>query len=270
MNSSALPNMQEINFLGSSSFRDNQIIEYLRSNSQFDGLLSGLLGFSPNPSQIPSNFSNLPPNNYQAIANSSACFEGVPTPDVLNRNNPHLSLSYAIQDPKPIPALVSASPECSAVKKMESMINPTDISTHSSTSTTFEAWGEVMDDEASESYWKDIIKRTYISPLSLPIRTIEEVDIPKLGFDKRKGMTKNTSAAKRRATPTMANRNLLYMRAENFQFSGSWLLRQPSLVPPAMAGDTAQGSSVELYDETKARTAGLVDVQTATPRGIIC
>ncbi|KAF8379052.1 hypothetical protein HHK36_028479 [Tetracentron sinense] len=159
MNTSALPNMEAINLLGSAPFRDNQLNEYLGSNSQFEGLLNGLHGFYPNPTQIPSNFTNFgAPSDYQAIANSNVCFEGGPTPDVLNSNNHHFSGSYSDPTPiTPIPALISASPEYSMVNQMESKINPTDISTHSTTSTTFEAWGELMDDDANESYWKDIL-----------------------------------------------------------------------------------------------------------------
>lgn len=57
-----------------------------------------------------------------------------------------------------IPALASASPEPG--NQLEKKTGPVhDISSNpSSTSTTFEAWGELMDDEATESYWRDLIE----------------------------------------------------------------------------------------------------------------
>ncbi|CAM8985050.1 unnamed protein product [Rhodiola kirilowii] len=81
-----------------------------------------------------------------------------------------------------IPALVSAaSPECGinningtlGVDKMSIYQNPsTDVSNpaSSTTSTTFEAWGDhqMVDDEPSESYWKDIIDQA--SSSSWPVR----------------------------------------------------------------------------------------------------
>jgi myb proto-oncogene protein len=52
--------------------------------------------------------------------------------------------------------LVSASPECSSANT----INPNDIISNPSnaTSTTFEAWRNLMDDGANDNYWIDIIE----------------------------------------------------------------------------------------------------------------
>ncbi|KAJ1406695.1 SANT/Myb domain [Sesbania bispinosa] len=50
-----------------------------------------------------------------------------------------------------LPNLVSASPECSKVKVPNECSNP------SSTSTTFEMWGDFMCEEVSDAYWKDLI-----------------------------------------------------------------------------------------------------------------
>ncbi|KAK9120552.1 hypothetical protein Syun_018169 [Stephania yunnanensis] len=54
----------------------------------------------------------------------------------------------------------STSPECSTANQTESnKVNPNDISTHSSTSTTFDPWGEFnLGDETSDHYWNDIIE----------------------------------------------------------------------------------------------------------------
>ncbi|XP_034711380.1 transcription factor MYB53-like [Vitis riparia] len=74
---------------------------------------------------------------YQAMENSKVCAGN-------NNDGDELGSLYAI------PALVSASPEPSTVNQKEKKIEPAhDISNPSSTSTTFEAWGELMDDEPS-------------------------------------------------------------------------------------------------------------------------
>ncbi|XP_014523159.1 transcription factor MYB41-like [Vigna radiata var. radiata] len=56
-----------------------------------------------------------------------------------------------------LPKLVSASPECSTGKHMENMVNPNEFSDPSSTSTTFEMWGDFMYEEVTDAYWKDLI-----------------------------------------------------------------------------------------------------------------
>ncbi|KAF3449392.1 hypothetical protein FNV43_RR10120 [Rhamnella rubrinervis] len=63
----------------------------------------------------------------------------------------------------PIPELVSPSPGTSGSNQMESNKSDHDhqayMSAQSSpTSNMFEAWDKLMDDEASESYWKDILE----------------------------------------------------------------------------------------------------------------
>ncbi|XP_034674156.1 transcription factor MYB41-like isoform X2 [Vitis riparia] len=106
----------------------------------------------PNPGVTPGSH-----NDYQAISNSWACIGGGFGSEVHNFNNNCSSSSYDIQAEQPLPALVSVSPECSSVNQTESKMNLPCISTHSSTSNIFEAWGELMDDETSVSYWKDIL-----------------------------------------------------------------------------------------------------------------
>nr|BAC75671.1 transcription factor MYB101 [Lotus japonicus] len=56
-----------------------------------------------------------------------------------------------------LPNLVSASPQCSTVKEMENKVNPNECSNPSSTSTTFEMWGDFMCEEVNDDYWKDLI-----------------------------------------------------------------------------------------------------------------
>jgi len=70
-----------------------------------------------------------------------------------------LGAPYSFSTPlDSLPNLVSASPECSTGKQMENKVNPNEFSDPSSTSTTFEMWGDFMYEEASDAYWKDLIE----------------------------------------------------------------------------------------------------------------
>ncbi|XP_042507806.1 transcription factor MYB41-like [Macadamia integrifolia] len=169
VNSSAPANMEAINLLGlTSHLRDYRLNEYLQSSqTQFQGLLNNPLSLAPNPNQMQSSFSNLG-------APQSTSWEGGPSWTVLeNENNicnDNLnSSSYAFPLVNPTCASVSASPESSTANQMENkIINPNEISAHSSTSTTFDALGEFnLDDETSDFCWTDLINQT--SNLSWPI-----------------------------------------------------------------------------------------------------
>ncbi|KAK9271589.1 hypothetical protein L1049_001951 [Liquidambar formosana] len=156
---SPTPNMEAMNLFGTAPLREHQLYEFLRLNSQFEGLANGQVNFPLEGNQILSNLLNLEvPSDYQHTAISKEFTRH-------NDNNQLGTNSYVIPTANPpIPPLVSASPECSAVNQMENKINPNDMSNPSSTSTTFEAWGELMDDEGSDSYWKDIINQASSSP----------------------------------------------------------------------------------------------------------
>ncbi|KAA8540152.1 hypothetical protein F0562_026844 [Nyssa sinensis] len=154
------PTMEALNLLGSVPVlvdhdHQQQLYEYLRLNyNQFE---EGLIGSSPigypNPStQIPSTFPNLQQvNDHHQPANSN--YQPRASSKDYNR------LFNAIPTANSIPALVS---DCSTVNEMESKVSPNEISNPSSTSTSFEAWRElmVMDDEAGDSYWRDLIDQT--------------------------------------------------------------------------------------------------------------
>lgn len=145
-----LPNTKESNLLGSNF-------------SPFEGILNVASTSYSNPNFTPPEFLNpvvtqQPPNEFQAIANSWECYEDGFSSEVLNINNNSLSNSYEIQTEKPLPELVSVSPECSGANQMESKINPNYISTQSPTSSIFEAWREFMDDETFGSDWKNILE----------------------------------------------------------------------------------------------------------------
>ncbi|KAJ9185618.1 hypothetical protein P3X46_005227 [Hevea brasiliensis] len=169
LSSSPFPNMEAAatNLLGSST-----IYEYLRMNSQLEGLLSSsgqASGYSLSPQDITRflpNFPNLeahqPPlsDEYHPLKDSK----------IGSNNNGQLVCdSYGASTSNPLlPPLVSASPDdhCPTMNRKESCsrMNPNDISNPSSTSTTFEAWGDLMDDEASDTYWREIIDQASSQP----------------------------------------------------------------------------------------------------------
>jgi len=137
-------------FGSSSSIPDNYL----------EGLVNGgSIGF---PSQIPAQIQS---NDH--LPN----FEAPPLQqhgDVVNGNNSdnygQLGTSYSniIPPLNALPKLVSASPDdqcCSIISQIENKNSLNDLSNPSSTSTTFELpLGDIMDDEASDSYWNDFIE----------------------------------------------------------------------------------------------------------------
>ncbi|KAJ6712100.1 TRANSCRIPTION FACTOR MYB39-LIKE [Salix purpurea] len=80
-----------------------------------------------------------PASDFQAISNLWARYEGGFGPEGLNIND-------------------STSPGISIVKQTESKGNPSNCSTGTPTSTVFEAWEKLIDDDNYSSYWKDILE----------------------------------------------------------------------------------------------------------------
>ncbi|XP_022746687.1 transcription factor MYB41-like [Durio zibethinus] len=162
------PTMEAMNLLAGPTFRENQLYELLRINSQLEGNTSNLpFGFAPHElTQLQSNFLNLEASQHQA--QFSEYHQPMKDLKICANSNDQFASSLsspAIPTSTPqLPALVPASPErrpATTVNQTENKINPNDpISNPSSTSTTFEAWGDLMDDEASDSYWRDIIDQT--------------------------------------------------------------------------------------------------------------
>ena len=159
------PTMEAMNLLGGPTLRENQLYELLGINSQLEGNTSNLpFGFAPHEliTQLQSNFLNLEASQHQP--QFSKYHQPMKNSKICSNSNDQFacsSSSAVIPTSTPqLPALVPASPERrpTTVNKTENKINPNDISNHSSTSTTFEAWGDLMDDEASDSYWRDIIE----------------------------------------------------------------------------------------------------------------
>ncbi|KAG6714616.1 hypothetical protein I3843_05G193600 [Carya illinoinensis] len=169
LSSASAPNMEAINHFRSSSIPDqNQLYEYLQMNAKLEGLLvNGSIGF-PTHDQMQSKLTNYEANfqlpqlsgdqaqniinglkMYTASSNSTECVDQV------------ANSSYSIPPSNVLPNLVSASPECSSiVSQIENQINSNDIiSNPSSISTTFEPLGDIMENEASDSYWKDFIEQ---------------------------------------------------------------------------------------------------------------
>ncbi|KAF2286351.1 hypothetical protein GH714_015106 [Hevea brasiliensis] len=151
LSSNPLPDKEAAaaNLLGS-----NTVYEYLTMNSQLEGLLSSCQAAGYNflsPQDITRflpNFPNLEAlqTQYHTLKDSKAA---------SNNNGQLVSSSYAVPTNSLLPPLVSASPDDHHCNQTEtcSRINPNDISKLSSSSTTFEAWGDLMDDEASDTYW---------------------------------------------------------------------------------------------------------------------
>ncbi|XVE62289.1 hypothetical protein DITRI_Ditri06bG0106100 [Diplodiscus trichospermus] len=162
--SSNTPSMEAMNLLAGPTFRENQLYDQLlRLNSQLEGNTNNLpFGFAPHElTQLHSNFLNLEASQHQA--QFSEYHQPMKDSKFCSNSNDQFassSSSPAIPTSTPqLPALVPASPERrpTTVNQPGNKIKPNDISNPSSTSTTFEAWGELMDDEASDSYWRDII-----------------------------------------------------------------------------------------------------------------
>ncbi|GMH09120.1 hypothetical protein Nepgr_010960 [Nepenthes gracilis] len=141
---------------GSMPFQNQQMLDHLvRLSSQADGLA--------NAAQLPCNFS---------------CFEAPQTlhnddiyrpPTATGRGQDNdcidqfgnASNGFGIQSDAQMPPLVALYPEKCAVDKTEAKLNPKEIPNinppPTSTTSTFECWSELLDDEASNSYWRDII-----------------------------------------------------------------------------------------------------------------
>lgn len=133
------------------------------------GLVNGgSIGF---PSQIPTHDHQMQSND---IVPSFEADPPVPQPCsdiIVNGNNSdyeQLGTSYSNINIPPnnsnahLPKLVSASSdECSSmISQIENKISLNELSNPSSTSTTFEVpLGDIMDDEASDSYWNDFIEQ---------------------------------------------------------------------------------------------------------------
>ncbi|XP_058086446.1 transcription factor MYB102-like [Magnolia sinica] len=171
------PYMESINLMGLPALRDFHHSESLQLNHHFNKPLDSSLAHVHDPTMMPPNFSNIGiqqlSDDYKTIVESCVCFEGQETVSAIsgsgskiicldannsNNNNNYMARSYNIAPSNPTPMSVSASPELIGTDQMRDLINPTDISAHSSTSTTFEAWGELnLDDQANDCYWRDIL-----------------------------------------------------------------------------------------------------------------
>ena len=155
MNTNTLTNIENNSLLGS------------HSPSLFRALVNGTNIFNTKePTPISQDLANPPVtpqanNDFQAISNLWAGCEGGFGPEGLNINSNTLSSSYGIQtEQNPLPALVSSStsPVTSIVHQTESKGDPSNYSTTGTpTSTIFEAWEKLIDDDNLSSYWNDIL-----------------------------------------------------------------------------------------------------------------
>ncbi|RDY10631.1 Transcription factor MYB39, partial [Mucuna pruriens] len=128
-------------------------------NSLSDALLNDVLGLNHSNifhdgsslSQIQPNFQNFEAPQQPTQGGRNTSFRESQKLDDQFNADPLLSNSNSL------PNLVSASPERSPVKEAENMINSNECSNPSST--TFElTWGDFMDVEATDTYWKGFIE----------------------------------------------------------------------------------------------------------------
>ncbi|GLT91242.1 hypothetical protein SLE2022_091390 [Rubroshorea leprosula] len=118
-----------------------------QNHYQFEGLGNGISS-TPGPTPLP------PLNESQGFENSWAS---------LDVHDKGLSGYFDVETGNSLPALVSGSPETSGIDN-----NQVETEANTNNSSIFKTWDKLMDDEASASYWKDILAMT--SPLpSSPI-----------------------------------------------------------------------------------------------------
>ncbi|KAF5442559.1 hypothetical protein F2P56_035203 [Juglans regia] len=171
-----------MNHFGCSSIPDHHqyLYEFLQMNSNLEALENGsIIGLPP---QITAQMqSNLP--NYEVYQQPQSSVNAQPVNglEIYMSNNSdcddhdlQLAAEYYSFPPsndihRYPNSLVSASPECcSIVSQIENKLNSNDISncqlpSSSTTSTTFEPLGDIMENEASDSYWKDFIDEHVVS-----------------------------------------------------------------------------------------------------------
>ncbi|KAJ7953430.1 transcription factor MYB39-like [Quillaja saponaria] len=159
INTNTLLNMQHSNsFLGNHSL------------NPFEGLVNETAGILNNKEPVlrgqgyanPGLFSQA--HGYsQAMTKSWTDLEGGNNPEEVFGVNTSMRTS---QYENPLPALASASQGTSTKNQMESSGNPSLASTPSPSSTIFEEWEKLLDNETSGSYWKDILDLTSAPPIS--------------------------------------------------------------------------------------------------------
>ena len=160
MGTTPASNIEQLNTMGSSySMPDSVLYEVLGLNhSNHQNIYNGSIGSS---SQDQPNFQNFEApqqpaqaSRYQHMNNgsrNSTCSESQNFDEQLGSTNATPTPSNSL------PNLVSASPERSPAKQAEKVVNPKECSNNPS-STTFEMWGDFMDEDASDAYWKDFIE----------------------------------------------------------------------------------------------------------------
>ncbi|XP_010558622.1 PREDICTED: transcription factor MYB3-like [Tarenaya hassleriana] len=133
---------------GLSSQENRTISEYLKA------LNNKNVGLSADQSQ---DFSHV-------LGNSSDLFPNQDDPLAPFSSPNHI----VIHDQNSLPPLVPDSPEDSKMKGDDDMVNntpcPSSISTYAHDHDHQPPWGDIMDDEASDSYWKEFIEQSCSEP----------------------------------------------------------------------------------------------------------
>ncbi|XP_010240896.1 PREDICTED: transcription factor MYB39-like [Nelumbo nucifera] len=162
MNTPTPPNSNPFNLLRSASFQGQNFAEHAGSNAQLEGLLSNLLGPGPDdhhthhmPSTTSTNLGIQEPSNvndYNQILDSSVYLGGFGS-TLCDSNGSSISDQNLISSSYDISALDIIPPLVSVDPKMEAKSTP-------STSTTFDAWGELNLDCEPTNYWGDMIDQS--------------------------------------------------------------------------------------------------------------
>ncbi|CAJ1934090.1 unnamed protein product [Sphenostylis stenocarpa] len=150
-------NMDLLNPFGpSSSLPDGFLTEVLGlDQSKLQNLYNG---FPSQNQPIFQSFVEAPPQQ-QALSTGYHLMNGGSNRSCMNSEKVDKQLDAPYSTPlDSLPDLASASPECSTGKQMENKVNPNEFSDPSSTSTTFEMWGDFMYEDVSDAYWKDLIE----------------------------------------------------------------------------------------------------------------
>ncbi|GLU05392.1 hypothetical protein SLE2022_224940 [Rubroshorea leprosula] len=131
----------------------NTLLPNIDSTAAAAALLrsQNLQPFDAQASGISNNQTPLPPSNSSAINENSKAY--------FDMRNKSLSGSSDVEAGNSLPALVSESPETCTNDN-----NQGETQANTNDSSIFEAWQKFMDDEASGTYWKDVLDLTPSSP----------------------------------------------------------------------------------------------------------
>lgn len=163
--------LQVINTTSTTTTTSLPYLDQINSTASISGLLGSLqtqnlnpfLGLFSGTNTMVQNPGFVPQNNGSQVSVLDHSWQSIDHGGVDGDHDHHGFKTNISNYENPIPELASSSPGTSGSNQMESNKSDHDhqayMSAHSSpTSNMFEAWDKLMDDETSESYWKDILE----------------------------------------------------------------------------------------------------------------